>query len=161
MLLVIVKILKSNNSMETAALIIACASLLFTAITFFIYDHRLKKQDRILKDYELKNILATEEDNKKAHIKANIIKGDKANRILKVFNSGKAKASNIRFEFVPENNSFMFYDKEKFPFEFLNPQEGTSCTFMIVKEYAATYKIRLTWDDSFGKDREYEQILTL
>lgn len=147
--------------MEIAALIIAVASLLFTAITFFIYDHRLKNQDRILKDYEIKNIHEIEEENKKAHVKANIIKGEKANRILKIFNSGKATAYNIRFEFVPAPTSLMFYDREKFPFEFLNPQEGTESTFVMIKEYSRTMKILLTWDDSFGKDRKYEQILTL
>ena len=55
MLLATIRILKLNNFMGIAALIIACVSLLFAVFTFVFYDRKLKKQDSILKDYELKN----------------------------------------------------------------------------------------------------------
>ena len=156
-----IRILKLNNFMEIAALIIACVSLLFAVFTFVFYDRKLKKQDSILKDYELKNMHEKEEESKKAQVKANIIKSDKGKRNIKIFNAGKAVARNIRLDFDPPNDFSFINDKEKFPFEFMNPQDGTDYAFQLVMEYPRTIKIKLTWDDSFGKDREYEQILTL
>lgn len=147
--------------MEQFGIIIASISLLFTLFTFFFYEHRLKKLDIILKDYEVKTIAKKEEDDKKASIKANIINSGKGERIIKIYNDGKSNARNIRIEIMCDYSSTFISGKEKFPFDLLNPQENTEIRLRLTNASPDTIKIFLFWDDEFGKNRKHEQILTL
>ncbi|MCT4083751.1 hypothetical protein HZP81_08325 [Elizabethkingia anophelis] len=161
MLLETVNTLSSSDKIAGISLFVSLLTFLFTIFTFFRYDRKQKNLDAKLKNYELQEIELKAISEKQAQVKANIIKGDRGKRTVKIFNSGKAIARNIRLEFEPQNDFSFLFDKEKFPFEFLNPQEGTDYSFQVVKEYPRQIRIILFWDDDFGNDRSYEQILTL
>ena len=147
--------------MEQFGIIIASISLLFTLFTFFFYEYRLKKLDIILKDYEVKTIAKKEEDDKKAYIKANIVKSDKGERIIKIYNDGNSKASNVRIELMCDYSSTFISGTEKFPFALLNPKENTEIRLHLTNASPDTITIFLFWDDDFGNNRKHEQILTL
>lgn len=161
MLLEIVNTLSSSDKIAGISLFVSGLTFLFTIFTFFRYDRKQKNLDAKLKNYELKEIQQKEIDNKKASLKVNLVKGDRGKRTLKIFNIGKSTAKNIRLEFEPPNDFSHLYDEEKFPFEFLNPQDSTDYGFIVIGTYPPKIKVILTWDDDFARDRNYEQILTM
>lgn len=146
--------------MEIWSLIIAILALLFSAFTYFKHDKKLKDQERKINEYQLKKIEKDDLESKKAAIQGNIVKGLKGNRMLKVYNSGRAIARNIRIEGLDVEGLFHRAD-EIFPYELMNPQDYTEVHIMLFNNCSPTIKLKYIWDDESGKDNEYEQVLTI
>ncbi|MCX2450028.1 hypothetical protein OQX61_01985 [Pedobacter sp. PLR] len=90
-----------------------------------------------------------------------MIKGDKGNRIIKIFNSGKSAARNIRFEILSKDQNFWFLNQDIFPFELLNPQESTELIMSTSIGSPDKVKIQFIWEDDSSLSNKYEQVLTL
>jgi archaellum component FlaF (FlaF/FlaG flagellin family) len=145
--------------MEVISLIIAIMALLFSGITYFAHDRRLKKQEEQINAYHLQKQEEEKTELKKAVVRGNVVKGEKGRRIIKVFNAGKAVARNIDIkllgdgEFIGGNNPF--------PYEFLNPQEGTEMTLFMHMGSPDKLLIELSWIDDFQTNNIHQQMLTL
>lgn len=146
--------------MEIWSLTIAILALLFSAFTYLKHDKKLKDQERKINEYQLKKIEKDDLESKKAAIRGNIIKGLKGNRTLKVYNSGRAIARNIRIEGLDVEGLFHRAD-EVFPYELMNPKDYTEVNIMLSSNCSPTVKLKYIWDDESGKDNEYEQVLTI
>lgn len=146
--------------MEVWGLIISILALLASAFTYFKHDKKLKEQERKINEYQLKQIEKEDLESKKAAIRGNIVKGLKGNRTLKVYNSGRAIARNIRIEGLDVEGLFHRAD-EVFPYELMNPQDYTEVNIMLFNNCAPTIKLKYIWDDESGKNNEFEQVLTL
>ncbi len=146
--------------MEMWSFIISVVALLFSGFTFLFYDRKLKRQDAKINDYQLKQLEAAERDSKKAQIRGNIFKGPKGARIIKVYNCGHAVARNIRMEGLDIDGVYHRY-QEIFPYELMNPQDCTELTLHLACGAPSTLKIKFIWDDESGKNKEFEQVLTL
>lgn len=146
--------------MEVWGLIISILALLASAFTYFKHDKKLKEQERKINEYQLKQIEKEDLESKKAAIRGNIVKGLKGKRTLKVCNSGRAIARNIRIEGLDVEGLFHRAD-EVFPYELMNPQDYTEVNIMLFNNCAPTIKLKYIWDDESGKNNEFEQVLTL
>lgn len=146
--------------MEVWGLIISILALLASAFTYFKHDKKLKEQERKINEYQLKQIEKEDLESKKAAIRGNIVKGIKGKRTLKVYNSGRAIARNIRIEGLDVEGLFHRAD-EVFPYELMNPQDYTEVNIMLFNNCAPTIKLKYIWDDESGKNNEFEQVLTL
>lgn len=146
--------------MEVWGLIISILALLASAFTYFKHDKKLKEQERKINEYQLKQIEKEDLESKKAAIRGNIVKGLKGKRTLKVYNSGRAIACNIRIEGLDVEGLFHRAD-EVFPYELMNPQDYTEVNIMLFNNCAPTIKLKYIWDDESGKNNEFEQVLTL
>ena len=146
--------------MEVWGLIISILALLASAFTYFKHDKKLKEQERKINEYQLKQIEKEDLESKKAAIRGNIVKGLKGKRTLKVYNSGRAIARNIRIEGLDVEGLFHRAD-EVFPYELMNPQDYTEVNIMLFNNCASTIKLKYIWDDESGKNNEFEQVLTL
>lgn len=146
--------------METISFIIACIAFAFSIFTFIFYDHKLKKQEKILNEYQLKKNETEEIENRKAKIRGSILRGEKGKRFLKVYNNGKVEASNIRIEFLSNLNG-MFCNCNNFPYELLNPEDSTEILLLLTESCANTIKVKFTWDDNLQCNNEFTQVLTL
>ena len=146
--------------MEVWSLIISILALAASAFTYFKYDKKLKEQERKINEYQLKQIEKEDLESKKAAIRGNIVKGLKGKRTLKVYNSGRAIARNIRIEGLDVEGLFHRAD-EVFPYELMNPQDYTEVNIMLFNNCAPTIKLKYIWDDESGKNNEFEQVLTL
>ena len=146
--------------MEAWGLIISILALLASAFTYFKHDKKLKDQERKINEYQLKQIEKEDLESKKAAIRGNIVKGLKGKRTLKVYNSGRAIARNIRIEGLDVEGLFHRAD-EVFPYELMNPQDYTEVNIMLFNNCAPTIKLKYIWDDESGKNNEFEQVLTL
>ena len=141
-------------------LIISCLALGVSVFTYFKHDKKIKAQEQIINDYQINKIKKEDEESRKANIKGNIYPGNKGKLILKVFNSGKAIARNIRVEGL-DVDSLVVIGKDLFPYELMNPQDNTELTIWITKDSASVIKLKYIWDDDFGQNNEFEQVLTL
>lgn len=146
--------------MEIWSLIISVLALLFSAFTYFMHDKKLKVQERKINEYQLRLFEKEDIANQKAAIRGNIVKSLKGNRILKIFNSGRATARNIRIDGLDIDGLFHSADK-LFPYELMNPQDYTEIVIYPLLGRPYTIKLKYIWDDESGTNNEYEQVLTL
>lgn len=146
--------------MDNISLIISLLALSGSLFTYLYHDRKLKKQERLIHEYELHKIDAEKEDAKNAAIRANCINMGAGKRIIKIFNAGKVKATNIRFESNPPEFMSWVRTSAEFPFPYMNPQDGIEL-FATVYVGMPNPEIKLIWDDEFKKDNEHTQILTL
>ena len=146
--------------MELYSLIISVLALIASIFTYFMHDKKLKEQERKINEYQLKQIEKENLENKKAAIRGNIVKGLKGGRTLKVYNSGRATARNIRVEGLDVNGIF-YMRRDIFPYELMNPQDYTELTMHLTYGCPSTIKLKYIWDDEFGDNNEFEQVLTI
>ena len=146
--------------MELYSLIISVLALIASVFTYLMHDKKLKEQERKINEYQLKQIEKEDLESKKAAIRGNIVKGLKGGRTLKVYNSGRATARNIRVEGL-DVNGVIHRGGDIFPYELMNSQDYTELTIHLVMGCPSTLKLKYIWDDEFDLNNEFEQILTL
>lgn len=125
-----------------------------------MHDKKLKEQERRINEYQLKQIEQENLESKKAAIRGNIVKGLKGGRTLKVYNSGRATARNIKVEGLDVDGVF-YLPQDLFPYELMNPQDYAELTLHLTCGCPSTIKLKYVWDDESGKDIEFEQLLIL
>jgi hypothetical protein len=146
--------------MELYSLIISVLALIASVFTYLRHDKKLKEQERRINEYQLKQIEKEDLESKKAAIRGNIVKGLKGGRTLKVYNSGRATARNIRVEGLDVNGIF-YMRRDIFPYELMNPQDYTEVTIHLVACCPSTIKLKYILDDEYGDNNEFEQVLTI
>lgn len=146
--------------MERLSLIISIAAILWSLVTYFVHDRKIKQQEARINEYQLEKIKNEEEENKKALICGNIVKGSNGLRILKIYNKGKAIARNVDIQ-LSDPEAINIYSNKVLPYEFMHPQDSLDFRFYIVKIPETTVKITFTWDDDFKSENERTQILPL
>ena len=146
--------------MELYSLVISVLALIASVFTYLRHDKKLKEQERRINEYQLKQIEKEDLESKKAAIRGNIVKGLKGGRTLKVYNSGRATARNIRVEGL-DVNGVIHRGGDIFPYELMNPQDYTELTIHLVMGCPSTLKLKYIWDDEFGLNNEFEQVLTI
>jgi hypothetical protein len=144
--------------MEILSLIVSVIAILCSIFTYFIHDRKLKKQETQINEYQLKKNKDEQLEQKKASVKANLIKEDKGQMIIKVFNAGKAIARNISLNMNDENIIVLM---NPFPYEFLNPQESTEIIFSTHEGSPDKLLIDIMWDDDSHSQNTHKQMLTL
>lgn len=142
------------------SLLLSILALIASVFTYFKHDKKLKEQERKINEYQLKQIEKEDLESKKAAIRGNIVKGLKGGRTLKVYNSGRAAAHNIKVEGLDVNGVF-YLPQDLFPYELMNPQDYAELTLHLTCGCPSTIKLKYVWDDESGKDIEFEQLLTL
>ena len=146
--------------MELYSLIISVLALIASVFTYLRHDKKLKEQERRINEYQLKQIEKEDLESKKAAIRGNIVKGLKSGRTLKVYNSGRATAHNIRVEGLGVDGIF-YMGRDIFPYELMNPQDYTELTMHLTCGCPSTIKLKYIWDDEYGNNNEFEQVLTI
>lgn len=51
--------------------------------------------------------------------------------------------------------------RDIFPYELMNPQDYTELTMHLTYGCPSTIKLKYIWDDEFGDNNEFEQVLTI
>lgn len=146
--------------MELYSLIISVFALIASVFTYFKHDKKLKEQERKINEYQLKRIEKEDIESKKATIRGNIIQGFNGKRTLKVYNSGRAAARNIRIDGLDVDCVF-YMPQDLFPYELMNPQDYAELTLHLTYGCPSTIKLKYIWDDEFSDNNEFEQVLTI
>ena len=139
--------------MDTAALVISGISLVLAVISFVISVKSQNLQNKVneieikLKKYEL------DEKEKQACVEARIIHEIKNRYKIKVWNSGNSIAKNVVASW---NNSdgIIFFDKEKMPFEILEPQKSFELVINTFSGAPGKLQIKTEWVTEAGEKKE-------
>lgn len=145
---------------ETITLIISGFSLVLAIISFVKSNKSQKLQNQVnaievkLKEYELKE--KEMQQQKQSCVEANIIHISKSNYKIKIWNSGNAVAHNVSASWNIQKGIILF-DKDKMPFETLEPQRGFELSISTYNGAPGKLCITTKWEDENGKEHSKEQ----
>lgn len=91
-------------------------------------------------------------------IEANVIKNEKGQRIIKVYNKGKSTAKNVIVTFSGEPNIFPLDYPRSID---IRPQNSMEIIFYKSKESPDTLQINFKWEDDLKKDNQGSQIIQI
>lgn len=141
---------------------IAALALLFSGYTFW-KQYRLEKeqadQQRQLNDLMIAKELADAKSAKRADISANLVREIKSSKV-KIFNRGQARATNVRLVMDDSSSALRLLNREIFPLEALEPQQGVSLIAAVYLNSPSKMPITLIWDDETGNNYEKTVYLT-
>ncbi len=146
--------------MEIAALAISGVSLIIAIVSFFVSTKSQHLQDQV-NEIELKlkklALAEKEEETKKAPcVEARINHITKNNYRIKIWNSGNSMAKNIVASW-DKGTEIIFYDGDKMPFEFLDPQKSFDLNFSVFDVSPSKIKITTSWEDENGESHSKVQ----
>lgn len=91
-----------------------------------------------------------------AWISANIVKHPKGKRTLKVFNSGRSEAKNVRMSPIPSNaldNVAIRPDFKNAKYD-IAPQSNREFIILLLGNYPEEITLCFTWDDKNGRSKD-------
>lgn len=113
--------------------------------------------DEEFKRLQIERMKQEEADKKKGCVRGNIIQGIKAgNRTLKIFNSGKAEARNIRIEWLNETKDVIVRGDFS-EIGSLTPQNSRSFHIALTTGHPEVMKLRYTWEDDYSANNTIEE----
>ena len=139
--------------MDIVALVISGISLVLAVISFVISVKSQNLQNKVneielkLKKYEL------DEKEKQACVEARIIHEIKNRYKIKVWNSGNSIAKNVVASWDTQKG-IIFFDKEKMPFEVLEPQKSFELVITTYDGTPGKLQIKTEWEDEIGEKKE-------
>jgi len=145
--------------MEILSLIVSVTALLGSAVTYLMHERRLKAQEAKINVYQLRKFEEEEREAKKAIIRANMIKGERGKRTIKVYNKGKATARNVRFFVEGAEGDDLFIGNNPFPMSFMNEHDAVDLVIHLHSGSPDQVIIRLEWEDDFFINNEHSQII--
>ena len=146
--------------MELLPIILAALALAFSCYTFFAHDRRLKNQEKLLNEYQLRSLVQNEEENKKAIIRAKAVKYTGGKRTLYIYNTGKSKARNLKVDMSEKGQ--VCASRPEFPqtYEELLPDASREVLLLLTvvdNLLTLTYE----WDDDYSKGNKESQTIDL
>lgn len=151
---------------------------LITALTFlgsiymyFNHTYRLNQQQKKLNqqqvqlnEYQIEKSKAESLEKKQAMIEANVYRTTdgkgKSNLKMKIYNKGKAKATNIDFtsETLNTDSAITLINRSTmFPIPSLMPYGSVELSVLLCCGHEFSHKFVFTWDDESKKGRTQEQ----
>jgi hypothetical protein len=146
--------------MEIASLIIAILALLFSGFTYFAHDRKLKKQEIKLNEYQLRYLAQSEEESKKAVIRAKSVKTTGGKRTLYIYNAGKAKAQKVTVEMPNEKQVYASNPQFPLSYDCLLPEAYREVTLLLC-EGNDDLTLNYTWNDDYQKGNKESQTIDL
>ncbi len=150
----------TKNISDFISIILSAIAILASAVTYFKHDKKLKEQERTINAYQLKQIEDSEIEAKKANITGTTHKDSQNATILKITNTGKSIARNIRVVGLDERK-YCFYGPDILPYEFLNPGDSFNLKFTANLASLHNEKVTYYWDDDFMENNHLEQIISV
>lgn len=145
--------------------VVALLALGFSVYTFRKTHNLSQKQAELLEDQKRLNRMLVEKEEaeaisaKSADVSARMVRELKGAKV-KVFNAGKAAARNVRLVTDESGAGFQLLNREIFPLETLEPQQGVDLPAAIHMGSPAKMPITLIWDDGTGNNHEKVVYLT-
>lgn len=145
------------------SLIASLVALGFSFYTYFVHDSILKKQEKIINDFQVKALEREEAETKKAKIRANIIDGlGKGNRELRIFNAGQVTARNVKVEWLNCRDDNGIYVSEDFSdLGDMSPQNLWKVRLSLNCGHEPKMHLRYTWSDDYQEYNVFEEYLQI
>lgn len=144
--------------MEIIGLFVSVVAIILSLYTYFKHDKIINEQSRILNEYNIEKINKEKIEAKKAIIEAYVINGDKGERIIKVYNKGKAVAENVNIV-LPESKGYKIY-KNPSPID-IRPQNSVEIKLTRFSGGPGKTALTFEWTDDFNKNNRDIQTIQL
>jgi hypothetical protein len=145
--------------MDIVGIIISLIALFLSAFTYLKHDKKIKQQSALLNKYHLDKIEKEKVDEQKAIIEANVIKGLKGNRTVKIYNRGKCLARQVNV-IIPKSDGFHVFNNPC-PID-IRPQNGIEISLgAFLENCPDTIDIYFEWIDDFDKNNKDKQTIQL
>lgn len=145
--------------MEYLGFAISILALVLSGYTYFKHDQKIKKQEKILNDYQINEIESKRIESRKAKIEATVVKNKDWQNAIKVYNKGQAIARNVNVKI--ENNDGFRIRKNPCPID-VKPQHSFEIILFLSTNYPEKIKLNLEWDDDLKEkncDQQFIQLL--
>ena len=142
------------------SIIIASLALLFSIFTYVMHDRMLKKQERLLNEYQLRAFVQDEVASKKAVIRAKSVKFKSGQRTLIIYNMGKTKARNLTVSMEQDDKVFDTHPKMPVTYPELLPDASREIILILI-DGVCILSLNYTWDDDFGTNNKESQTIDL
>lgn len=150
--------MNADTILSGLAVLIASGSFLYSYCMYKRHDKKLKTQQRQINEFNLKKFRQRKEDEKKAIIEANVIKGIRGKRTVKIYNKGKAIAKNVRVSFSDTKN----VNISDFPSPIdIKPQKSINIDIKPFKKAPDMLKLNWEWQDEFSSQNQDSDIIQL
>ncbi len=148
--------------MEYISLFVSICSLAIPAISFFLYDRKIKKQNCLINQYQIQQIEEKKCALNCAKIFGSIIKGKMGMRTLVITNKGLATAKNFHLFDIRDYNGIFQTDKlSAYDRQELAPEGKIEVPFIISESAPDAIRIKCIWDDDHKTGNIYQQSLQL
>lgn len=139
--------------------IFAISGIIGGLFMYFHHDKKIKNQEKLLNDLQIKQYKRVEEQEKQAKVECNIIYGDKGIRRIYFYNSGLSDAHNVRIEILNKDNLDGVNILGNWgPYDLITSRNGKREERILLCEgHTDALKLRITWDDEFGNNRSILQ----
>jgi hypothetical protein len=142
--------------MEFVSIAISIVAILFSVFTYYKHDVKIKNQSKLINQYHLEKIKSEKNDEKKAIISANVIKGKNTERIIKVYNKGKSIAKNLNI-IIPENENHQVF-VNPCPID-LKPSQGIELKILVFNSDINKIDLTFNWEDDLKPFNEDSQLI--
>lgn len=130
---------------------------------YFRHDKKLKAQEKRLNDMQIRQIQKAEEKELQAEIKCNTNYKEKGAMSIRIINAGRSDALNVRIQFITPDTelSGVYFHGKWGPYDMINPQSYREERLNLCSNHPDAISIKVTWDDSYKKDRTVTAMLPL
>ena len=142
------------------SIVIAVLALLFSVFTYAIHDRKLKQQEKLLNEYQLRALAQGEEENKRAVIRARTIKTRGGQRTLYINNTGKAKARNLTISLEEDDQIIATRPNMPVTYSELLPDASREIV-LLLSEGDDVLTLNYTWDDEMSTNNSETQTIDL
>ncbi|WP_339904874.1 hypothetical protein [uncultured Cyclobacterium sp.] len=144
------------TALQIIPIIVSTMALGFSLYTHFKYDAKIKKQNTLINQFQLDKFKKETDSEKRAIIEANVVKGEKGKRIVKVYNKGKAIAKNVVVTFPGASNVFIM----DYPASIdIRSQNSIDIQINASKISPETLTINFEWEDDLSLNNKDSQII--
>lgn len=144
--------------MELASVLMSAAALILSLFTYFKHERKIKKQEEQINKDQLEKIKAEKVESKRAIVEANVVKGAKGQRTVKVYNRGKAVAREVKVNFKESEGYFVV--NNPFPCE-IRPQQSWNISLVTFMGGSDIATVELEWKDELQDNNTDSQVLQL
>lgn len=118
------------------------------------HDKKLKSQEAILNDLQIKQFEKEAANEKKAEMKAIIIHSHNGIARIRFVNAGKVDAQNVRIEILSSAKEMegIYLHSDFGPYAVINPQSHREETMHLTEGHSAVICLKIIWDDDFQRD---------
>lgn len=126
---------------------------------YYRHDKRIKKQEQLLNDLQIKQYKKAEDQEKQARVECSILSGNKGSRRVRFYNSGLSDARNVHIEILNEDKLEGVEGIRNWgPYELITPRNGSREERIFLCEgHTDVLQLRITWDDDFENNRSLLQ----
>ena len=142
------------------SIVISVLALLFSIFTYLISDRKIKKQEHLLNEYNIKKIEQEDVENRKAYVCANMISLGRGRYSMKIYNSGKSEANNVKVEFLKELEGF-YTDSNAYLYKQILPHDGVEFILYATMNCESTIGLKIEWNDSYKTTNVFEQYVNV